>query len=422
MDALFKPSKIATTDQSDIIKPSRTPATGSLDISVAEIDCSSKPIVNQDLHIASTDDVYRALSSKPSIESLSEVLKWLHQTENDFRWKVPSPKAARITNLLVNNALPDYWVHMRSADAPIYKKVRKIFLRYLTSLTGIGSLVSRLQSLMTHGKNQQKQRDAKVKAKILASEEVKALEDVLDVLQTVLSKEGTVSRLWDEFEAADIKPLQKGLLQKELVNLLAGSRILSISAEAFATIDELSSEVGSRGWIGHGQQYASWLATSVKVLVLAREGSSHGVLQPISAFFSRAMSLGYPDQVVKGIFWDTANVGAERIAVLQAFLGTLHFEMQRTVLYSLIRIMSEQNAIRSCTKYTPEIGTHATSAIAAFLSAFIQGKPRLRGFLADWITDHSDSMNEVGDYSRRAVILVLSQDSGRSLSRCPAPF
>ena len=419
MDAFLKPSKIKAADHNDFIKPSRTSAADQLDISVAKTNLSPELPVDQDLNITSPDDVYKALDSQPNIEMLLKVLKWLQVTENEFRWKVPSPKTARITNLLVNKALPDHWLYMQSEDASIYKKARKLMLGYLASLTGISTLVTRLQSLMTRRKSEQQQRDAKVKAKVPAAEEVKALEDVIDVLQRILAKEDMLSKLWNEFEAADIKPLQRGLLQKELVNLLAGSRVLSFSAEAFATIDELNPEVGSRGWIGNGQQYALWLAKSIKTLALNRGENSHEKLRPISANFSRAMSLGYPDQIIKGVFWDMANISAERLSFLQAFLGTMHFEMQRTVLYSLIRILSEESAIRGHTEHTPGLGTQAISAIAAFLSAFIQGKDHLQSFLADWVTDRSGGGGgEVDNYSRRAVILVLSQHRGRSLSLC----
>ena len=413
MDTILLPSRSKAGDHHDFIKPSRTSAVDQLDVSKAK-QSLSKVESDHNPDIASLEDVYKALDSKPNIEIVLKVLRWLEATEDQFRWKIPSPKTARITSLIVNNILPDHWVYMQSEEATVYKKARRLLLRFIMSLTGISILVTRLQSLLTYRKHeQQQQQDGKAKIKKSVTEEVRMFKDVVAVLQSILDKEGMLSKLWDDFEAADIKPLQRGLLQNEAMNLLAGSRVLSISAEVFAIIDELSSDVGSHGWVGDGQHYTSWLALNIKGMILTGDQSSQERRLQVGALFKRAISLGYVDQLVKGVFWDTASVDAERISTLCAFLDTLHLEMQRTVLYSLIRIMSQETAIKSHTEDTPETDSKATRAIAAFISSFIHGQGHLRAFLADWVADRSGGSTEVDSHSRRAVIVVLAQHKGR---------
>ena len=413
MDAILLPSRSKVGEQNDFIRPSRTSAADQFEISAAK-ESLPKVEADHDPDIASPDDVYKALGSKPSIETVLRVLKWLQATEAEFRWKIPSPKAGRITNLLVNNVLPDHWTYLQTEDATIYKRTRKLLLRFLTSLTGVSNLVTRLQALLMYRKNEQQQREGKAKISTSADEQARTLRDVVTVLQSILAKEGVLSKLWDEFEAIDIKPMQRGLLQKEVVNLLAGSRVLSVSAEVFAVIDELSPDVGSRGWVGDGQQYTSWLASNIKEVVFSRDQTSQERRVQASALFTRAMSLGYVDHLVKGVFWDPTNVGAERISTLRTFLDTLQFEMQRSILYNLIRIMSQELAIKSHTENIPEASSKAASAVAAFLSAFIQGQEHLRAFLTDWVTDRSGGSIEADGRSRRAVIAVLAQHQGRT--------
>ena len=424
MDTIILPSRSHAGGSDEFIKPSRSSAADELDITEAkkpldEIDTDQNP------NITSPEDVYKALGSEPNIEAVLKVLKWLEATEDQFRWKIPSPKAARVTNLLVNIILPDHWPHMQDAEATAYKKARKLFLRFLTSLTGIGNLVTRLQSLSMHRKNelqQQQQQDATAKIKTSTTEEVRLFQDVIAVLQSILAKEGVLTKLWDEFEASDVKPLQRGLLCKEVVNLLAGSRVLSVSAEAFAIIDELSPDVGSRGWVGDGQQYTSWLASNIKGMVLAKDQILKERQLQVTALFKRAMSLGYVDQLTKGVFWDTAFFDAEGISTLRVFLDTLDFGMQRVILYNLIRIMSQDSAVKSHTDDTPKTSSKGISAIAAFLLAFIYGQEHLRAFLADWMTDRSGGGTEVDSHSRRAVIAVLAQYKGRSIFVDSAPL
>ncbi|MCJ1310909.1 telomere binding protein [Agyrium rufum] len=395
----------------EILVPSRTRKKDAVDLKPLTPKAQAQDLQDtEDRIIDSLDDACYVLDSKPLLESVLKVLQWVQSNDTTYKWHVPSPKAARIIALLVNEVITDYWTVIREDDTALSRKIRKLLLRYLKSIAGVGALTQRLRMLLAPGQIQET--DAKPASKAL-QRDVRPIKDVLEVLETILEGKAFLRKIWTDLETADMKPMQRNLAWKELVQSLAGGRVLSIAAEAVTQIQDTSSKVEQPSWVGDGTRYAHWLAENIDALIFLKTAISEEILQAVSNLLIKSMTLGYTNHVVKVVFFDSIVHNRGRMKTIRQLLHSLNSPNQRTIIFSIIQVISENEV-------TSNLGRHSLSdeqdkkkaigAVAALLTALTGDKQVSKDVLSEWLTDSLGPSVGSEPLIRRAVLLYAAQD------------
>lgn len=234
----------------------------------------------------SPEDVLNALKSKPDSELLTRVLRWLDPgavKSDQFNIKIPSPKAAQIIFLLVSATIPDYWVTWQGADNPTLLNQKKLLLRCLSSVSGLGAVATRLRVFIDL------EEDARSEAKVTQGSKSKALEELLDVLESLLQGEKFISLIWTDISSLISIPSQRTLLWRDFISTIAGGRVLSLAAEADYVVNHSSPDSRQRCWLGDGSQYSSWLGQNLAYGLIGHVQN----LEALAQLFSRALKLGH---------------------------------------------------------------------------------------------------------------------------------
>jgi telomere length regulation protein len=94
--------------------------------------------------------------------------------------------------------------------------------------------------------------------------------------------------------------MQKQVAWKELLSLIAASRVLSTAAEALSLASE--SEFRRLSWLGNGSQYASWLGANICHMTskLAATGQEEQ-WRALASLIGRALSLGYTGNLLNSL-------------------------------------------------------------------------------------------------------------------------
>lgn len=234
----------------------------------------------------SPEDILNALKSKPDSELLTKVLRWLEPgavKPDKINTKIPSPKAAQIIFLLVSEIIPDYWVTWQGADNPVLLNQKKLLLRCLSSVSGLGAVAARLRVFIDLTE------DARSEAKVTQGSKSKALEELLDVLESLLQGKKFISRIWTDISSLVSIPSQRRLLWRDFITTIAGGRVLSLAAEADHIVNQSSPDTRKRCWLGDGSQYSSWLGQNLAYSLIGQVQN----LEALAQLFSRALKLGH---------------------------------------------------------------------------------------------------------------------------------
>ena len=237
--------------------------------------------------IDSKEDALKALQSKPDLDLLIRVLRFLDTStanNNDFNIKAPGPAAAQLIFVLVSDIVPDYWALLAG---PSQAKEQHLLLRCLKSVSGIGAIIAHLR-LCLDAITGQKPDDNLGKSR--AS---RTIRDLLNVLETLLRKDNLISTIWNEIAIFDLKSPQRNLLWKEFISSVAGGRILSLAAEAHQFLRQQSSEIEKTSWLSSGDEYSTWMGQNVIYMLTASKADAPGVLEPLAQILGKALSLGY---------------------------------------------------------------------------------------------------------------------------------
>lgn len=232
------------------------------------------------------EDALEALRSKPDYATLGRTLRWLNRTVqrvDDFNIKKPGPKAAQIIFTLINDIVPDYWETLSAEGS---KKTSPL-IQCLSSVAGIGAIISRLRLLLGQ------LRDAQKPAQVTSASKTHPVEILLSVLETVLAKEDFLTALWHDIESYNLPPSQKSLQWKEFVSLVASGKVLSIASEVNLTLSELSPSIKAGSWVGDGSQYAAWLGRCMQQTVITVKDDDVEGGKALSQLLSKGLTLGY---------------------------------------------------------------------------------------------------------------------------------
>lgn len=249
------------------------------------------------LQFSTPKDALDVLRSEPDLDSLRATLNYLiHDAplRSNFQITHPSPMSAQIINVLVSNILPNYWTALRetasTSGRTVHRHVleRKLMLSCLRSLSGLNAILARLRILVQNAKEANKTDSGQSNAE--------ALEDHLDVLESLLHGETLISHLWKDISTAILT--KQRAFWHEVVAMVGGGKLLSCAAEAASLINDASIRIKETIWIANGILYSRWLARNILHWSKGLQMVAEGLWNPFSELFSKSIRLGYPGMLV----------------------------------------------------------------------------------------------------------------------------
>jgi len=243
----------------------------------------------------SVDEAIDILKNEPDYENLVSVLKFLtleHPGTSGFNIGLPSPKASQVIQLLVTEIIPNYWDVLKHEDAPSKgPSDLQLLIDCLHNVTGLNAIVTRLQGLIRlHKPHSQEGAGAAATPQIAV---------LIDALCTVLNGKEAIHMVWTHSVGLESNPVRKKLLQQEVVNLIGGGRIVSLTAEA----EEIVRKAGRPNftcWTANGKQYAEWLARNVVEWV--KQAKEEHEQMSCATLVTKCLRLGYQGMTNKQSF------------------------------------------------------------------------------------------------------------------------
>ena len=238
--------------------------------------------------INSPESALEALKSKPDLDLLTRVLRWLDPSpviDDKFNIKIPSPKATQIIYMLVAEIVPHYYSIL---NGNTHAKRRKRLLRSLRSTSGIGVIIARLSLLQNECKSENFDK----------KKNSQAIKELLTLLESILIGDNTVHDLWIDISTLIYNVTQQDLLWKELISLLASGRLLSIAAEANQILKETSLDINDGSWLGDGVKYSTWIGQNCIHTLKISNDNDDKHYKALSHFISKALKLGYTGELV----------------------------------------------------------------------------------------------------------------------------
>ncbi|KAJ0424925.1 telomere length regulation protein-domain-containing protein [Aspergillus carlsbadensis] len=354
----------------------------------------------------SSADILSILRSHPGQDELSRALSTLDPFRKggvvlEFDIRVPSPKTAQILSALVTITVPDHWDPLNTAlkgPSTGYTKVRAALLRCLSSVPGISCLVTQLRSLIAQARASSQQADA--------SGSGIRIRHILEVTSALLEPKDFVLRLRADIDAVYRNNVQKQVAWKELLSLVAASRVLSTAAEALSLAND-SETSGKLSWLGNGSQYASWLGGNI--CHMASKLSAAGQEEQWKALASltgRALSLGYTDQLVREIY-SGLLVNRPLTENYAALFDRLRWTEQVAMLEAVFRDIEKRHLLTGSANGNTTASDQPVDAIAALCSVILLKRSNLESQLIDWLSKGQGGSIQTPAL-RRAIIVNLA--------------
>ncbi len=241
--------------------------------------------------VTSPEDALEALRSNPDHETLNRALRWLNSNSSNntgFNVRKPSPMSAQIVFVLVNDILPNYWAALNDEDSANSLKIKHSLLHCISGVAGIGAVISYLRLLLDRSKESVSQNSPK------AEGNAQSLRMLLEVLEQMLCYDNYISSLWRDIWEYSTSPLKVSLLWKEVISLFASGKLLSVVSEANRISNDLSPDVQTGSWIGHGKRYSAWIGKNILSLIGALTDGQDDGQEAASKLLGKAIGLGYP--------------------------------------------------------------------------------------------------------------------------------
>lgn len=262
-------------------------------------DHHPKPTIDFDRDISSGQAI-DVLRSHPDREDLLAIIAALDPFNasrkiEDLDIRVPSPTTAQILRLLVGTTIPDHWASLNAKERKAKDvKTRAAILRCLSSVAGLGSLVTQLRSLIASARTNVQQTEG--------SNYSLAIRDLLSVLASLLEPNDFLFRLYSDTSAIYSNQTKEQVAWRELVSLVGAGKILSTTAEALAITNESGSGSGSSvSWVGEGPHYAFWLGSSIAYMASKLKVDDEAGWGSVAFITGRGLSLGYAGKFCKGL-------------------------------------------------------------------------------------------------------------------------
>ena len=295
MDGLLTAVKTVTHDSRS--SPESTTDINRHDLQSREAGLGEDAVKDQ----TSSAHILGVLKSKPERDELFQVLKILDPSNrevapNQFDIRIPSPTSAQILQVLVSITIPDVWslLNAKSKDAKSRDtKLRAALLRCLSSVAGVSSLIAQLRSLIAASRSLSEHTQG-------SGSELR-IRDILEVLAALLEPRDFLLRLYTDISTLYHNETQKQITWRELISLVAASRILSTVAESLTFIKEATG-LSKISWVGEGPKYASWIGDNICYMASKVDPNDKGAWKSMASFTGRALSLGYTGNSKYGPF------------------------------------------------------------------------------------------------------------------------
>lgn len=228
-------------------------------------------------------DVVEALSNEPDYDTLVSALRFVMDggpVDNHFNIGAPGPDAARIIQILVTEIVPNYWAILKESSSDGQNPDLSLLLDSLRSLAGLNAILLRLRTLTQEHKSQE--------TRVKRSDVVLNLNITLELLCEILGGDDTVSHLWANTSAKSDATKQR-ILSKDFVNVIAGGRTISFSAEAESIVSQETK--GQILWVADGNAYTQWLTRNI--ISWSRRAEALVEKKVLADILSKALRLGY---------------------------------------------------------------------------------------------------------------------------------
>ena len=276
----------------DLLTPIQTRLITESDNQMIQVNKRDDAKEPQSLSISSPEDALKILQSKPDLDQLVQVLEWLDpkNREIEFDIRLPGPRAAQIVYALLNDIVPHYWTLLFGDKDATTRKQRRLLLRCLSSVAGLGAIVACLRSLIAQQKSTEK------RPQINQDQNIELIDALVQLLNLLLMKDNAVANLWEDILVIVTKSNQRTLVWRELVSMLATGRLLSVVSEANELVNSTSAVIKQGSWLGDGIEYAKWLGRSIAKQVLSPGKVPKENIAVASQLLTKALHLGYPGQ------------------------------------------------------------------------------------------------------------------------------
>ncbi|KKK22329.1 hypothetical protein P175DRAFT_0513528 [Aspergillus ochraceoroseus IBT 24754] len=401
MDGLITEIKTITHDQRSALT-----ASGEISQHTSLQRGEPTPSASSNTEPASASDILAILKANPDQDEIARILFILdpsHAKDHSahFSIRVPNPTTAQILNALVSITVPDHWDSINAGSKGSKtgnSRLRAALLRCLSSVPGISCLVAQLRSLIASSRASSQQANA-------SGSQIQ-IRNILAIISALLEPKELALRLYTDIDMLYNNVTQKQVAWKELVSLLAASRILSVSAEALSLIRDVNAP-SKIAWIGEGPQYASWLGTNIYHMASKLPvGYQEAHWKALASLTGRALSLGYTDQLVREIYAGLLirqSLSEQYISLYEH----LRWTEQLAVLEGIFRDIEKKYFLSESLDESDVSANHVVNGVAALCSILLSKRPNLEGQLIDWLSKgHGGSVQTVR--LRRALLVNLA--------------
>lgn len=207
------------------------------------------------------EEALGVLKNEPDYEGLIFTLQFLYKNDTNFSISSPSPIASQLIHVLVTETVPNYWdVLQTSPQRKSFKTVKpksdlQLLVSCLRNVPGLSAILLSLKQRIQQSKDVKKAPGGPSIQDILKI--------LLQVLQSTLEGPETVETIWQETFGSSEASSKQNALWQEFVALLAGGKLLGISAEAEDVMNGLTGEIGDKHWVSDGRLYSLWLARNI---------------------------------------------------------------------------------------------------------------------------------------------------------------
>ena len=376
MDGLLNLQRITKTNQEP-----------SADITVS---VSIKKHIKKTLDCA--DDIVKTLRTQPDFLDLGRCLETLYKKPDICDIRVPSPKATQIANALAKDVLPNYWQLLKKPQDDT-RLVRKHLLWCFKTVVGIGALVLRLRELAERQS---------------ADEVTQAMQESLEVLETVLRGGTTVSTIFNHVFGLIEKSTSCQITWDGFLSYLAGSKILNAASAAEERLRG-PERSGKQSWLSDGSAYTRWLACNIRMLDVETGPNLELRTKARSKLFVKGLFLGFKNELIETIF--SGALSGDSAAVTQdiTFLRTLKTTEIHDVVFILFEIGS---------RHSVEDPDRFVKGFGALLGKFCEHFDSLPSALLSWLVRDTEGRASTSILVRRAIFAVLDNHAGIITEAC----
>lgn len=248
-----------------------------------KVQASSSATPTPDFKPTSLENIVEVLNYEPDYDTLVSALRFVVKGgpgDEHFNIGAPGPEAARIIQILVTDIVPNYWAILKESSSEGKASHLALLLDSLRSLAGLNAVLLRVRTLAQEQKSQS--------TEVNRSDVLLNLRITLELLCEILGDDDSVSRLWAN-TSAGADAMKQRILSKDFVNVIAGGRIISFSAEAESLISQEAK--GQIMWVSDGIEYTRWLTRNI--ISWSKRAELPVEKKLLADLLSKALRLGY---------------------------------------------------------------------------------------------------------------------------------